>query len=169
VTPTPSLGIGIGTWPDWIAAIGTWFAFGGLVIGFWWEVRRRRLDEAQLAVERRNARMQQARLIFVEKTSTTTTAIGIKVHNESDAPIFSFGVTCFAGMPGSALRPLRATPRRGNRTGVKAHNVTEVFLDLEGGEPELQSGMLVGIQIDFTDAHGSRWRRVDDGQPQLID
>lgn len=59
--------------------------------------------------------------------------------------------------------------RRGNASGVQPDDDVEVFFDLDPSEPEIQLGMLLGIQVDFTDARGSRWRRIDDDQPYLID
>lgn len=158
----------MGTWPDWIAAVGTWLAFGGFAFGLWWEIRRRRLDDKQAAVDRLDAKMQQARLVFVEKTTTAARDIGVRVHNKSNAPIFAFNVTCFVGEPGSTIRPV-GKPRPGNANGVKPVDDVEVFFDLDPSEQEIQLGMLLGIQVDFTDARGSRWRRIDDDQPYLID
>jgi hypothetical protein len=47
----------MGTWPDWIAAIGSVLAFFGLVFGLWWEMRRHR-KEREAEAER------PARLVF---------------------------------------------------------------------------------------------------------
>lgn len=165
-----------GSVPDWIAGIGSLLAFAAFSIAFIWEVRKRRHDDQlrlvadhQAAEDRRDEKARQARLIFGEHAGSFPTQARVKVHNASGAPIFNLDVNILLGPTEASVKPVQTTRRRPGPTGLAPHDEVEIWLDLVAPIPADENRRFIGIQMDFTDAHGSRWRRIDDEQPHLIE
>jgi hypothetical protein len=77
---------------DWLQAVGTIGAFGGVL----YEFRRRRRDDERTAAERRDSESRQARLITTKVVASgwqdsAATELTLEVHNQSHDAISSVG------------------------------------------------------------------------------
>lgn len=156
-----------GTFPDWLGGVGSILAFAGFGLALWREVRLRRRDDAARAAEAADAQAAQARLVFTTIPHGHDTQVRTGVHNASTGPVFVVEVKLFRG-PRDAMRPAKvgrdvpidSLPPGGER---------DVWLTLVSGEePPLGDGEEFWLRLEFTDAAGLRWRRVDNGQPVRV-
>ncbi|WP_238015432.1 hypothetical protein KZZ52_44665 [Dactylosporangium sp. AC04546] len=158
--------IGIGTWPDWIAACGSLLAFAGVTAGLLWEIRNRRLDA-------QDAKAAQARLVYaaVERVDTTT----VRISNNSPSPIFDAAANVFINgkVTGSAftdrvdalqtvLLPVGppgygSNTDRPGRFGGRAIDV-----------PETPGVLIHSVGLTFVDASGSLWQRLNRHEARMV-
>jgi hypothetical protein len=173
-----------GTAPDWVAAVGSvgaMFLVGG---GLLWEVHRRRVDDERLAVERRDDEASQARLVTLQAEGhpatdwrgdplggdplNGVTAVEVTVTNDSSAPILNLD-----------LRELRFAADDVDYSGQAATSDSRMHLRLAAhsnwtasfhfSSPRpLSEGPRYRYQLEFTDAHGRRWRRRGTEQPVRV-
>lgn len=164
-----------GSVPDWFAAIGTIVSVLLIGAGLLREIRRRRLDDEQTAAERReieaerrDAEAAQARLVTSSLGANPRGRFAeISVDNASDAPIL--GVT-----PTIVIRPVDGTPER--RTPVRMpnsqiapHSEAPVGVRLDDAGDLIADDLSnIDLEVEYTDVHGRRWRRLGDEQPERV-
>lgn len=160
-----------GTVPAWVAAVGTASATILVSVGLLREIKRRRLDDEKAARERLDARRQQARLVYAEyvEYERSTREIRLKVHNDSNAPIFDVALSAGAGPDRESWGPITTTPHPLNPTGVRPRDAENMALYLARDEPPIEYGWYVSIELEFTDANGYRWSRADNRRPFPIE
>jgi hypothetical protein len=155
-----------GSVPDWIGGVGSALAFAGFAIAFIWEVRKRRQDDEQAAVEHRDDLKRHARLVFMKIMPGSETQKRLTIHNEGPGPILDVATTVWVWSDGttSELREVQVARRGPNITELGAGQHGDVWLWFVDGE-QISVGQEFFPQVEFTDCDGNRWRRRDNQQP----
>jgi hypothetical protein len=155
-----------GSVPDWIAAIGSVLAFAGFAIAFIWEVRKRRLDDEQVASDRRDAVKRHARLVYTNLNGGSDTQTRLIIHNQGTGPIIDIDPTVWIWSEDQSgkLRQIRLDRREPDVTELGADRSGEVWLWFADGE-RIAARQDFFPQIEFTDCEGIRWRRQNNQQP----
>ncbi|WP_020525171.1 hypothetical protein [Catelliglobosispora koreensis] len=159
-------GVDFGSVPDWIAAIGTVLSFLAVGVGLLYEMHKRRADAV-------SEEANQARLVTVISGTLTeqefakdSAGCSITVKNYSAAPIFEVR----AGMiePGADGRHTVQMPGQ-MKFRQQSHTL--------GPGAELAGSFLIVARqtypeaitwLEFLDAIGRRWRRVNNGPPTKV-
>lgn len=162
-----------GTWADWANAVATTLGFTVALVLFMIGLRdRRRADEDRRRAEL-DRRSQQARKVWVWRTSLTSTElpgdgttrhhldkVGWKIENTSGDPI----TTCILWLQdpktGISREPWMAAEvlRAGDTAAGNLKCSLEIEMSLDVFDP------FPGLWLWFTDAAGQRWERFSDGQ-----
>jgi hypothetical protein len=155
-----------GSFPDYIAALGTAAALGAVYIA----AREWRSNHA----ERRASEADQARLIVLEQIHDDAPQIGIEqnlravVHNYSGAPvlavhavwIYGKNMVFIPGPPDDDGKPVGWKPAEFDIVAAgctsEPFTMTHSFRGLEQ------------IKLTFTDARGRRWSRVGNAEPAPV-
>ncbi|MEU7576297.1 hypothetical protein AB0B50_01650 [Streptomyces sp. NPDC041068] len=158
-----------GSVPDWVGAVGTAAATLLLAVGLLREIRRRRLDDARAAAERRAAEANQARLVSVLfRVRGSGRRVECVVRNDSSEPIrdavpwLSWTDDPADGLHVPEVHVEPAVPLLGPRDTAE----TTVSVADGAGTPAGPSS--VRCAIAFTDADGRRWIRAATGAPMAV-
>ncbi|MEU6992701.1 hypothetical protein ABZ953_18855 [Streptomyces sp. NPDC046465] len=157
-----------GTVPDWVAAVGTVAATLLLAVGLLREIRRRRIDDARAATERRAAEANQARLVSVVfRARGSGLRVECVVRNDSPAPVRDAVPWLSWVDPAGALH-VPQTEVGANAPLLGPGETTEMTLSVtERAEAPDASGSL-RCALAFTDANGRRWVRTANGAPTAV-
>jgi hypothetical protein len=146
-----------GSVPDWIAGIGSVIATLLAVTGLLYEMKRRRLSEAEATAERRAAEANQARLVSVEaQVRGDGHRAELTLRNDSAAPIRTVAPAVYWAEPGDTWR----VPRLSDGTPLAVlgpHESATWRAEVADGEPGPPGPAAVRAAVAFTDADGRRW------------
>lgn len=152
-----------GTFPDWIAAIGTAgaFAAGGVLLVKELRVQRARDEDS------RRAQASKVTAWAGESVSSVTTPGGptrrrvrthIRVRNASDQPVYSCGVTIHTGLDFEPAYVPGLVPPDTKLEGAVDWDLPDEagpYLSSPGGEAQ--------VTLTFRDSSGRMWKRGPEG------
>lgn len=158
----------LGTFPDWMAGIGSLATFGALAFA----AREWRATQA----ERRERTGDQARLVVIQPSDPKDFRDeSVVVWNHSEAPIYDvmvFTLRRYFRPDGSAdevkyfLEEI-ADPAEAYAGVLPPKTATDPPLDVNPVDREEHASSISFAAVTFTDAHGRRWWRFGRGQPTI--
>jgi hypothetical protein len=151
-----------GSVPDWIAGIGSVIATLLAVTGLLYEMRKRRIAEAETTAERRAAEANQARLVSVQvRVRGNGQRSEITIRNDSEAPIRTLSPLVYWAESGASWR----LPRLADAAPLAVlgpHESLTSLAEVAAGEPGPPVPAAVRGAVAFTDAEGRRWLSLTD-------
>ena len=152
-----SAAVNWGSAPDWIAGVGSVIATLLAVIGLLYEVRKRRIADADTKAASRAAEANQARLVSVDvRVRGNGRRSKFIVRNDSSAPIRTLSPLLYWAESGARWQ----MPRLADGTPMAVlgpHELVETLAEVAVGEPEPPGRGAVRGAVAFTDAEGRRW------------
>jgi len=152
--------VALGTVPDWIAAFGSVFATVFVAIGLLREIKRRRLEDEQVAAERRAAEANQARLVNVlARVRGNGQRVEFIVRNDSASPVLNPVPFLFWGEAPEALHVPDVVPAA-EETLIGPNSSWDTLVALVDSEMIPPSPSAIHYAVGFTDIDGRRWLRI---------
>jgi hypothetical protein len=163
-----------GSVPDWIAGIGTAAATIILTVGFLLELKRRRIEDhqrrlldEQIAEDRRDEKARQARRVSARLVDPYGESPKLEVRNDSDQPIYDVSTSLHLPPDNPDTYSFILGPSKLHYDFAAGEARTfDVNLPEYVGDLTAQN---FAVEITFTDARGSRWRKIGKGQPIQAD
>jgi hypothetical protein len=151
-----------GSVAELLTGVGTVALFGALLFAA--------LEWRAGQAERRDEKADQARVVIAEPTKKIENERNAVVRNYSSAPIFNLVVENDRRTFIVGDRTLRTNygPADPILVTVLEPGESTVPFRIQGPEPPSFPPPIGSVILTFTDAHGRRWRKTGNGQPERV-
>lgn len=142
-----------GTVPAWAGALGSLLVAMVIGGGLLYEIRLRRVADAQTAAQRYDAMAAHARLVSVGGGIAKGRGGRISIRNDGDGPIRNLSYTLLAHTGDGEVKRVPVYPVKQHPPFVGGH--ADLRVDIKAAQ--LVDPRQATIEVEFTDTNGRRW------------